>query len=58
MGMLDVIHLDHRERTLVEPAKLHDLDPAAYRHPAIIAAARGELLLPWTFAKAAAARQP
>jgi transposase len=33
--------------TLVETAKLHDLDPSAYFHAAIIAADRGEILLPW-----------
>ncbi len=33
--------------TLVETAKLHDIDPALYLHAAILAADRGELLLPW-----------
>jgi transposase len=32
--------------TLVETAKLHDIDPAAYLHAAIVAADRGEVLLP------------
>ena len=36
--------------TIVETAKLHDLDPAAYLHAAIVAADRGELLLPAEFA--------
>jgi hypothetical protein len=44
--------------TLVETAKLHDLDPAAYLHAAIVAADRGEVLMPWAFVKAAAASQP
>jgi hypothetical protein len=34
--------------TLVETAMLHDIDPAAYLHAAIVAGDRGELLLPWT----------
>lgn len=33
--------------TVVETAKLHDIDPAAYIHAAIIAADRDELLLTW-----------
>jgi transposase len=36
--------------TIVETAKLHDVDPAAYLHAAIVAADRGELLLPAEFA--------
>lgn len=40
--------------TVVETAKLHDLDPAAYLYAAIVAADRGELLLPAQFA----AQQP
>jgi transposase len=36
--------------TILETAKLHDIDPASYLHAAIIAADRGELLLPWHFA--------
>jgi transposase len=36
--------------TLVETAKLHDIDPAAYLHAAIVAADRDELLLPAQFA--------
>jgi transposase len=35
--------------SIVETAKLHDIDPAAYMHAAIVAASRGELLLPWEF---------
>lgn len=41
--------------TIVETAKLHDLDPAAYLHAAIVAADRGELLLPAQFAAQRAA---
>jgi len=36
--------------TIVETAKLHDIDPAACLHAAIVAADRGELLLPAEFA--------
>lgn len=36
--------------SIVETAKLHKLDPAAYLYAAVIAADRGELLLPWQFA--------
>ena len=36
--------------TLVETAKLHDIDPALYLHAAILAADRGELLFPWELA--------
>ena len=36
--------------TLVETAKLHDIDPALYLHAAILAADRNELLLPSQFA--------
>lgn len=36
--------------TLVETAKLHDIDPAAYLHAAIVAADRDELLLPAEYA--------
>jgi hypothetical protein len=32
--------------TVIETAKLHNIDPAAYLRAAIIAADRGELLLP------------
>jgi transposase len=35
--------------TLIETAKLHDIDPAAYLRAAVIAADRGEVLLPWDF---------
>jgi len=41
--------------TLVETAKLHDIDPAAYLHSAIVAANRGEMLMPWQFAAGVAA---
>jgi hypothetical protein len=33
--------------SLVETAKLHDVDPARYLREAILAADRGEVLLPW-----------
>jgi transposase len=36
--------------TILETCKLHDVDPAAYLHAAVIAADRGETLLPWSFA--------
>jgi transposase len=36
--------------TILETCKLHDVDPSAYLHAAVIAADRGELLLPWTYA--------
>ena len=36
--------------TVLETAKLHDVDPAAYLRAAILAADRGEVLLPWHFA--------
>jgi transposase len=36
--------------TLVETAKLHDIDPAVYLHAAIVAADRDELLLPTQYA--------
>ncbi len=38
--------------TILETCKLHDIDPAAYTHAAVIAADRGELVLPWNFAAA------
>ena len=41
--------------TLVETTKLHDIDPAADLHAAIVAADRNETLLPWTFAAGLAA---
>jgi transposase len=41
--------------TIVETAKLHDLDPAAYLYAAIVAAGRNELLLPAHFAAQRAA---
>jgi transposase len=37
--------------TIIETAKLHSIDPAAYLRAAIIAADRGELLLPAQFAE-------
>jgi transposase len=36
--------------TILETAKLHGVDPAAYLHAAITAADRGVALLPWEFA--------
>ena len=36
--------------TILETCKLHDLEPSAYLHAAVITADRGELLLPWQFA--------
>lgn len=36
--------------TVIETAKLHNIDPAAYLYAAIVAADRGELLLPEQFA--------
>jgi transposase len=33
--------------TILETAKLHAIDPARYLHDAVIAADRGEVLLPW-----------
>jgi transposase len=36
--------------TILETCKLHDVDPAAYLHAAVLAADRGEVLLPWNFA--------
>lgn len=36
--------------TILETAKLHDIDPAAYLAEAVRAADRGEVLLPWQFA--------
>lgn len=33
--------------TILETCKLHDVDPASYLHAAVIAADRGEVLLPW-----------
>jgi transposase len=36
--------------SVIETAKLHDIDPAAYLHAAIVAADRGELLMPAQFA--------
>jgi transposase len=36
--------------TILETCKLHDVDPSAYLQAAVIAADRGEVLLPWRFA--------
>lgn len=36
--------------TILETCKLHDVDPAAYLHAAVLAADRGEVLLPWNYA--------
>ena len=36
--------------TILETCKLHDVDPAAYLHAAVIAADHGDALLPWHFA--------
>lgn len=41
--------------SVIETAKLHDLDPAAYLRAVVLAADRGELLLPWHFAEEASA---
>lgn len=38
--------------SILETAKLHDIDPAAYLAEAVRAADRGEALLPWQFAGA------
>jgi transposase len=38
--------------SILETCKLHDVDPASYLHAAVIAADRGELVLPWSFATA------
>ena len=35
---------------MLETAKLQGVDPAAYLHDAVLAADRGEVLLPWQFA--------
>lgn len=35
--------------TILETCKLHDVDPASYLRAAIIAADRGEVLLPWQY---------
>lgn len=41
--------------SLIETAKLHDIDPAAYLRAAILAADRGEVLLPWNMPRSTAA---
>jgi transposase len=35
--------------SILETCKLHDVDPAAYLYAAVLAADRGEVLLPWNF---------
>lgn len=40
--------------TILETAKLHGIDPAGYLAAAVVAADRGELLLPWDYAATAA----
>lgn len=35
--------------TILETCKLHDVEPGAYLHAAVLAADRGEVLLPWNF---------
>jgi hypothetical protein len=37
--------------TILETAKLHDVDPAEYLRAAVLAADRGEVLLPWQFTR-------
>ena len=37
--------------SILETAKLHDIDPGTYVASAVSAAERGETLLPWTFAR-------
>ncbi len=39
--------------SIVGTAKLQSIDPASYLRAAVLAADRGELLLPWQFANAA-----
>ena len=41
--------------SVLETAKLHAIDPAKYLAAAVVAADRGEVLLPWDYAAAAAA---
>ena len=41
--------------SLIETAKLHDIDPAAYLRAAILAADRGDVLLPWNMPRSTAA---
>jgi hypothetical protein len=36
--------------TILETCKLHDVDPAAHLHAAVIAGDHGEVLLPWQYA--------
>ena len=35
--------------TILETAKLHGINPGEYLHAAVLAADRGEALLPWQF---------
>ena len=38
--------------SILEPAKLHGVNPADYLYAAIVAADRGIVLMPWDFASA------
>jgi transposase len=40
--------------TVLETARLHDVNPAEYLAAAVLAAERGVALMPWTFAASAA----
>ena len=42
-----------RMYSILETCKLHGVDPASYLHAAVVAADRGELILPWSFVPAA-----
>jgi transposase len=44
--------------SIIETAKLHDIDPAAYLCAAVLAANHGEVLLPWQFVARGAAADP
>ena len=44
--------------TILETAKLHGIDPAAYLHAAVLAADQGRALLPWDFIAADPAATP
>ena len=52
-GVIMAAAVDSRPRRRCE---LHAVDPAAYLHAALIAADRGELVLPWSFAAIARSR--
>jgi hypothetical protein len=41
--------------SILETAKLHNIDPGTYLAAAVIAADRGAVLLPWEFGRAASA---